>query len=78
MATLDEIGKEKERVAERLAKLDGERARLAEQLNELEIAQRVRMRFGGGGPVDGRRKGRTAKPAPAPKAAARRGGRAVP
>jgi hypothetical protein len=40
MATLDEIGQE-QRVSERLARLDTERARLTEQLGELEIAERV-------------------------------------
>ena len=41
MATLDEIGQEKQRVSERLARIDTERARLADQLSELEIAERV-------------------------------------
>ncbi len=47
MATADEIGQEKQRIAERLGRLDTERAKLAEQLNELEIAERVLSRFGG-------------------------------
>jgi hypothetical protein len=46
MATLDEIGQEKQRVSERLARLDTERAQLADQLGELEIAERVLPRFG--------------------------------
>ena len=46
MATLDEIGQEKQRVSERLARLDTERARLADQLGELEIAERVLTQFG--------------------------------
>ena len=47
MATLDEIGQEKQRISERLARLDGERAKLGDQLNELEIAERILTRFGG-------------------------------
>jgi hypothetical protein len=45
MAKLDEIGQEKQRVSERLTRLDTERARLADQLGELEIAERVLSRF---------------------------------
>jgi hypothetical protein len=46
MAALNEIGQEKQRVSERLARLDAERARLANQLSELEIAERVLTEFG--------------------------------
>ena len=49
MATLDKIGQEKQRVSERLARLDTERARLADQLSELEIAERVLTELGGRG-----------------------------
>ena len=35
MATLDEIGREKQRISERLAQLDAERTKLSEQLNDL-------------------------------------------
>ena len=45
MATADEIGQEKQRISERLARLDAERTKLADQLNELEIAERVLTRF---------------------------------
>jgi hypothetical protein len=71
MATVEEIGREKQRLAERLARLDAERAKLAEQLNELEIAERVLSRFGGGAiaAVRGRR-GRPARAAPTPPRAA--------
>jgi hypothetical protein len=41
MTTLDEIGQEKQRISERLARLDGERTKLGNQLNELEIAERI-------------------------------------
>jgi hypothetical protein len=66
MATLDEIGQEKQRVADRLARVDAERTRLAEQLNELEIAERVLNRFGGADEgMERRRRGRPARGAPA-------------
>jgi len=80
MATLEEIGQEKQRMAERLARLDGERAKLAEQLNELEITERVLSRFSKGAtaavrgrrgrqaraaaPAVGERRARSAHPAP--------------
>jgi hypothetical protein len=64
MATMEEIAQEKQRIAERLARLDADRARLAEQLNELEIAERVLTRFGGEGAIR-RRRGRPARLAPA-------------
>ena len=79
MATVEEIGQEKQRIAERLARLDAERAKLAEQLNELEIAERVLSRFGGGTAtvaVRGRR-GRPARAAP-PAAGERRARAAQP
>jgi hypothetical protein len=38
MASMDEIGQEKQRISERLARLDAERIRLGDQLNELEIS----------------------------------------
>jgi hypothetical protein len=47
MASMDEIGQEKQRISERLARFDAERTRLGDQLNELEIAERVLTRFGG-------------------------------
>ena len=61
MASIDEIGQEKQRISERLARLDAERTRLGDQLNELEIAERVLTRLGGkadttgGGGEDARR-----------------------
>jgi hypothetical protein len=64
MATLDEIGQAKQRISERLARLDSDRAKLAEQLNELEIAERVLSRFGKGETGASRRRGRPAKAAP--------------
>ena len=66
MATMEEIGQEKQRVSERLARLDAERAKLSDQLNELEIAERVLTRFGGVETTERRRRGRPARTAPAP------------
>jgi hypothetical protein len=45
MATLDEIGRERQRVSEQLARLDVERAKLANELNELEITERTSSRL---------------------------------
>ena len=55
MSTLDDIAKERQLLAERLAKLDGDRAKLAEQLAELEAAERVLSRFAQARPRGGRR-----------------------
>ena len=60
MSTLDDIAKERQLIAERLAKLDGDRAKLAEQLAELEAAERVLSRFTQGTPRAGHR-GRRAR-----------------
>ncbi len=73
MATLDEIGQEKQKVSERLARLDAERAKLGAQLNELEVAERVLTRFGRAETTERRRRGRPARTAPAPTPAAARG-----
>jgi hypothetical protein len=62
MATLDEIGQEKQRISDRLARLDAERTKLGDQLNELEIAERVLTRFGGkADTTEKRRRGRPAR-----------------
>jgi hypothetical protein len=45
MSTLDDIATERQRLSERLAKLDGEREKLAAELAELEAAERVLSRF---------------------------------
>jgi hypothetical protein len=67
MATLDEITQEKQKLAERLARLDADRTKLAQQVEELEIAERVLSRFGGAQPAAQRRgRGRPTRPAPAP------------
>jgi len=73
MATLDEIGQEKQRIAERLARIEAERTKLADQLNELEITERVLTRFGGSADTaERRRRGRPARTAPAPAAGTQR------
>ena len=72
MATLDEIGQEKQRLAERLARLDADRAKLAERLSELEIAERVLSEFGGSVGTAARRRGRPAATARVAGAAGRR------
>lgn len=66
MATLDEIGQEKQRIGERLARLDADRTKLAQQLEELEIAERVLSRFGVSQPAERRRRGRPARATAAP------------
>jgi hypothetical protein len=68
MATIDEIGQEKQKISERLARLDAERAKLGDQLNELEVAERVLTRFGKAVTTEKRRRGRPARTAPAPAA----------
>jgi hypothetical protein len=65
MSTLDDIAKERERLAERLAKIDGERAKVAEELAELEAAERVLVRLSKARP-DPARRGRRAAPKAAP------------
>src|SRR5207244_11552023 len=69
MATIDEIGQEKQKLSDRLTRLDAERAKVADQLNELEVAERVLTRFGGKTvATERRRRGRPARTAPAPVA----------
>jgi hypothetical protein len=67
MATMEEIGQEKQKVMERLARLDADREKLSAQLNELEIAERVLTRFGKVQPAQRRGRGRpAARPVPPP------------
>jgi hypothetical protein len=47
MTVLDQIGQDKQRISERLARLDAERAKLSNQLAEFEVAERAIGRFGG-------------------------------
>ena len=79
MSTLDDIAKERQLLTERLAKIDGDRAKLAEQLAELEAAERVLSRFTKARPqpVHRGRRAATAEAAAAPRRG-RRGRRAGP
>jgi len=49
MTMLDQIGQDKQRISERLMRLDVERTKLSDQLNELEVAERALKRFGRNG-----------------------------
>ena len=63
MTTL--MGQEKQRISERLERLDAEREKLSTQLNELEMAERVLARFEGKAVTTGKRaRARPAKTAP--------------
>ena len=79
MATSDEIGRERQRVSEQLARLDAERAKLATELNELEITERVLTQFEKtAGTIERPRRGRPTRTAPVGREAprARRRGQA--
>jgi transposase len=66
MAMLDQIEQDKQRISGRLMRLDAERTKLSDQLDELEIAERALKRFGGKGvAAEKRRVGRAAKTATA-------------
>jgi hypothetical protein len=66
MATSVEIEREKNRISERLARVEAERTKLADQLSELEVTERVLTRFGGSADTAAaRRRGRPARTAPA-------------
>src|SRR3954451_13165570 len=66
MAGLDDIAAERERIAQRLARIDADRTKLAEQLAELEAAERVLARFGGSSKAsNGRRRTRQSEPSEA-------------
>src|SRR5437773_12435045 len=65
MATSDAIGRERQRVSEQLARRDAESAKLANELNELEITERVLTQFGRtAGTIERRRSGRPARTDP--------------
>jgi erythromycin esterase-like protein len=55
MAILDKIAQEKQRISKRLMRVDAERTKLSDQLNELEIAERALNRFGRKAAAIGRR-----------------------
>lgn len=72
MATSDEIGRERQRVSEQLARLDAERAKLANELNELEITERVLTQFEKtSGTIERPRRGRPTRTAPVAREAPR-------
>jgi hypothetical protein len=68
MSTLDEITKEKQRVAEALARVDAQREKLTGQLSELQAAERVLARYSKGTPAKKTASAKT--PTTATKAAA--------
>src|SRR5437763_9698594 len=68
MSTLDEITKEKQRIAEALARVDAQREKLTGQLAELESAERVLARYSKSTPATKTASAKT--PTPAAKAAA--------
>src|ERR1700747_1816502 len=75
MATLDEIGKEKQRISEALARVDAQREKLSGQLSELEATERVLARYSQGGQakrMTSRNKPTTATKAAAPAQSGRR------
>jgi hypothetical protein len=79
MTTLDDIGQEKERISERLARLDAERTKLGDRLNELETTERVLTRFGGKAATTERRgRGRPARTARASAGQRTRGSQQAP
>jgi hypothetical protein len=65
------MGQEKQRIAERLERLDAEREKLSAQLYELEIAERVLARFGAKAVTTGKR-GSARLPKTAPVASEKR------
>jgi len=46
MTVFDQIRQDKQRISERLMRVDAERTKLSDQLDELEIAERALNRFG--------------------------------
>lgn len=68
MATLDDIGRQRQKLAEQLAKLEAQREKLAEEVRELEAAERVLARFAKPEAGGRRRRGRAAaEPAARPR-----------
>jgi len=65
MSTLDEITNEKQRLTEALARVDAQREKLTGELQELEAAERVLVRYSKGGQA------RKTSPAKTPTAAAK-------
>ena len=85
MAVLDDIAAERQRLTERLARVDAERQKLADQVAELDAAERVLSRITPNPAVTSRRGSRARSTAAAPSTAAparrgraARGGRKQP
>src|SRR3954467_5597181 len=78
MAVLDDIAAERQRLTERLARVDAERQKLADQVAELDAAERVLSRITPN-PAATSHRGRRARSAAAspPPGAPARGGRAA-
>jgi hypothetical protein len=74
MAPLDEIAKEKQRISEALARVDGQREKLVSQLGELEATERVLARYSAGPQAKRAGSGKTpaAMKTPAPAQSRRR------
>ena len=49
MAILDQIAEQRQRISERLTRVDAERTKLNGRLGELEVTERALKRFGGNG-----------------------------
>ena len=75
MAVLDDIAAERQRLTERLARVDAERQKLADQIAELDAAERVLSRITPTRAVTSRRgrRARSTVETPSPAAPARRG-----
>ena len=75
MTVLDDIAAERQRLTERLARVDAERQKLADQVAELDAAERVLSRITPNAAVTSRRgrRARSAVETPSPAAPARRG-----
>ena len=75
MAILDQIAQQRQRISDRLTRVDVERTKLSAQLDELEVTERALKRFGGNGvAAEQPRKRRVAKAATALAAKPRAGG----
>jgi len=46
---MDQIAQQRQRISERLTRVDAERTKLSSQLDELEVTERAVKRFGGNG-----------------------------
>src|SRR5215472_11290465 len=49
MTIMDQIAQQRQRISERLTRVDAERTKLSSQLDELEVTERAEKRFGGNG-----------------------------